>query len=1051
MQNKRWWGLLALLVAQLAVAQTGTPVDLSVHFKNLKARSIGPAGMSGRVTAIDAVHSNPDIIYIGAASGGVWKTTNGGASWTPVFDEQPTQNIGALAIQQSNPNVVWAGTGEGNPRNSVNLGEGIYKSLDGGRSWKLMGLEKTRNIHRILIDPTDPNTVYVGAIGNPFSPHPERGVYKTTDGGDTWKQILRTNDTSGVADMVIDPSNPNKLLVCMWQHQRTPWSFTSGGPGSGFYMTWDGGKNWKKLGRAEGLPDTTGRIGIAIAPSDPDVIYAMVEATKNGLYRSEDGGMKWTLVNSDPQWVTNRPFYFQDIMVDPQNENRLYNIYQMIAQSDDGGRNFRIIIPYSGVHPDHHAWWIHPKDPSFIINGNDGGIAISRDRGRSWQFDEKLPLGQFYHVNVDNEIPYNIMGGLQDNGSWHGPAYVWAEGGIRNSYWKGVGGGDGFDVIPDPSDNKWVYSMSQGGSLGRRHVHTGEEWSIRPPSPDAQVRLRFNWNAAFGQDPFDVNTIYYGSQFVHKSSNKGGQWSIISPDLTTNDPAKQKQDENGGLTIDITNAENHCTILAIEPSNKEKGVLWVGTDDGQVQLTRDGGATWTNLTANLKGLPKGAWIPQIRASRYNAGEAFVVANDYRRGDFGTYVFRTTDYGKTWVNMMAGKPNVKGYALCVLQDPVQPNLLFVGTENGLWVSLDNGGSFQQFKNNYPSVSTYDLAIQEREADLAIATFGRALYVVDDIRPLRALAASKGQLADKRLQAFESPVAYQVFESGPPGIEYSSYGLYAADNRPNDASINFFLKADKAKASKGNDSVTVKIYNASNEAIRTYKAKADTGFNRIYWNYSTKGIRRPGSPRPRRGAAEPGGGMRAAPGTYKAVISLGDVADSSMLTVQYDPRARFDEAVYNAQQQLMKRLWATSERLTAALDRLTDMEDIAKKLDGQLKDVEGKPADSLRKTSKAIQDSIKAIREMVNGKRQEKQGYGNAYQLTVSQKLREPEQLIMGKRTMPGANEEAALRIADEMVSKAVERVNALSNGAWKTFRQQAESTPIKLFEDLKELK
>lgn len=1046
---KQLLSLVCLL--HIAICTIGQNVNLEKHFGNLKARNIGPAGMSGRVTAIDAVHSNADIIYIGAASGGVWKTTNGGASWNPIFDEQPTQNIGAIAIQQSNPNVVWVGTGEGNPRNSVSIGEGLYKTLDGGKTWKLMGLEKTKNIHRILVDPTDPNTVYVGAIGNPYGTHPERGVYKTTDGGDTWKLILHTNDSSGVGDMVIDPNNPNKLLVCMWQHQRTPWSFTSGGSGSGFYMTWDGGKNWKKMGKAEGLPDTTGRIGIAIAPSEPNVIYAMVEATKNGLYRTEDGGMKWILVNSDPTWVTNRPFYFQDIMVDPQNENRLYNIFQTIAQSDDGGKSFRTIIPYSGVHPDHHAWWIHPKDPSFIINGNDGGIAISRDRGRSWQFDEKLPLGQFYHINVDNEIPYNVMGGLQDNGSWHGPAYIWADGGIRNSYWKSVGGGDGFDVIPDPEDSKWVYSMSQGGALGRQNTITGERWSIRPPTPDPNVRIRFNWNAAFGQDNFDPNTIYYGSQFVHKSTNKGAAWTIISPDLTTNNAEKQKQDENGGLTIDITNAENHCTILAIEPSKKEKEVLWVGTDDGQIQLTRDGGKTWENLTANVKGLPKGAWIQQLRASRYNAGEVFVVANNYRLADFGTYIFRSTDYGKTWTNMMAGKSNVKGYALCVLQDPVQPNLIFAGTENGLWVSLDNGNSFQQFKNNYPSVSTYDLAIQEREADLVIATFGRALYILDDIRSLRNIAANKGAVADKKITVFESPIAYQVFQTGPPGIEYSTYGLYAADNRNTDASINFFVKNDKAKPSKGNDSVTVKIYNASNEAIRTYKAKADTGFNRIYWNFATKGIRQPGSPKPRKNSPEPGGGMRAAPGTYKAVVSLGDAADSAMLNVQYDPRVKFDATVYEAQKAMMQRLWKTSDKLTAVTDRLTEMEDITKKVEGQLKDVEGKPADSLRKTNKAMQDSIKAIREFISGKRQEKQGYGNAYQLTVQNKLREPQQLIMGKRTMPGAQEENAMKIAEQLVQQAVDKTNALSNGAWKQYRQLAESTPLKVFSDMSELK
>ncbi len=593
--------------------------------------------------------------------------------------------------------------------------------------------------------------------------------------------------------------------------------------------------------------------------------------------------------------------------------------------------------------------------------------------------------------------------------------------------------------------------MSQGGALGRMNIQTGERWSIRPPMPDPNTRIRFNWNAALAQDPFDANTIYYGSQFVHKSTNKGAQWSIISGDLTTNDPAKQKQDENGGLTIDITNAENHCTITAIEPSKKEKDVLWVGTDDGQLQLTRDGGKTWSNLTANIKGLPKGAWIPQIRTSRYNAGEVFVIANDYRRGDMGTYIFRSTDYGKTWVNMMAGKTNVKGYALCVLQDAVQPNLLFAGTENGLWVSFDNGNSFQQFTNNYPSVSTYDLAIQEREADLVIATFGRALYILDDIRPLRAMAANKGMLADKKLSTYESPMAYQAFETGPPGIEYSTYGLYAAENRGSDASINFFVKNDKAKPSKGNDSVTVKIYNAANEPIRTYKAKADTGFNRITWNFTTKGIRQPGSPKPRKGAAEPGGGMRAAPGMYKAVVSMGDAADSSMLNVQYDPRVKFDEAVYNAQKVMLQRLWQTSERLTAAMDRLTEMEDITKKLDGQLRDVEGKQADSLRKTNKAMQDSIKAIREFISGKRQEKQGYGTAYQLTVMTKLREPQQLILGKRSLPGAQEEKALEVAATMVQQAVDKVNAFSNGAWKNYRQLAESTPIKLFNDLNDLK
>jgi photosystem II stability/assembly factor-like uncharacterized protein len=1018
------------------------------QFKNYKPRNIGPAGMSGRVTAIDAVYANPDIIYIGAASGGVWKTENGGASWEPIFDEQPTQNIGAVAITQSNPSVVWVGTGEGNPRNSVSLGEGIYKSLDGGKNWKLMGLEKTRNIHRIIIDPNDANTVYVAAIGNPYGIHAERGVYKTTDGGNTWNKILYTNDTSGCAELVIDPTNPNKLMANMWQHQRNPWSFKSGGPGSGLYTTWDAGKTWKKLGTTEGIPDSVGRIGLAIAPSDPKRIYAMIESKKNALYRSDDGGFKWYMINNEREFTDNRPFYFQDIRVDPQNENRLYNIYQMISMSEDGGKTFKTIIPYSGVHPDHHAWWIHPTDPSLIINGNDGGIAISHDRGRSWQFDEKLPLGQFYHINTDNEIPYNVMGGLQDNGSWHGPAYIWASGGIRNSYWQSVGGGDGFDVIPDPDDSKWVYSMSQGGNLGRTKRTTGESWSIKPPAPDLNTRIRYNWNAAFAQDPFDNNTIYYGSQFVHKSTSKGTNWSIISPDLTINSKEQQRQDENGGLTIDITNAENHNTLLCIEPSKKEKGVLWVGSDDGLVHLTRDGGKTWNKVSANIKGLPVGCWITQIRASRYNAGEAWVVANQYRLADFAPYIYRTTDYGKTWTRFV-DENKVKGYALCMIQDPVQPNLFFVGTEQGLWISLNGGSTFAQYKNGYPSVSTYDLAIQERESDLVIATFGRAIYILDNINPLRALAANNGSAIEKKLLAFEPVTAYQAEFNSPMGIEYSTYGLYEADNKRGGAAIPYYVK-QKAKSDTSKllrtDSVTVKIYTNTNQLIRTFKAKCDTGYNTVYWNYETKGQRQPGSPKPKPTSAEPANGFTAAPGTYKVVLSQGKEADSVNLVVKYDPRSTYNETIKNAQKQLLEKLGTHSAKLTTAMDKLTDADETIKKVETQIKDMEGKDIDSLRKVSKALTDSIKNIREFIVGKRNEKQGYGVPYQLTTTGKLQEARRSILGKDAMPAANDEQLIAEAELLVDGAVSRVEAFMTNSWKKYRTQVESTPMKLFKD-----
>ena len=1039
-------GFILLVLCADSFAQKFSPDQ----FKNIKPRSIGPAGMSGRITAIDALHTNPDLIYLGTASGGVWKTENSGSSWQSVFDEQPNLNIGAVAIQQSNPSVVWVGTGEGNPRNSINIGGGIYKTMDGGKSWKMLGLEKTKNIHRIIIDPNDPNTVYAGAIGNPYGIHPERGVYKTTDGGDTWKLILHTNDSSGCGDLVIDPSNPNKLIAAMWQHRRTPWSFYSGGKGSGLFVTVDGGKNWKQLGKEEGIPDgDLGRIGLTISHNEPSRVYALIEATKNGLYKSDDGGFKWALVNSDKEEVTNRAFYFQDIRVDPKNENRLYNIKQTITVSEDGGKSFKTMIPYSGIHPDHHAFWINPLDPNLIIDGNDGGIGISRDRGRNWNFNELLPLGQFYHIAVDNKLPYNVMGGLQDNGSWRGPAYAWRNGGIRNYYWDNIGGGDGFDVSPDPDDNDWVYSMSQGGNLGKQNVVTGERMGLQPPAPNLKTRLRFNWNAAFAQDPFDSKTIYYGSQFVHKSSNRGLTWEIISPDLTTDNKEQQRQDENGGLSIDITGAENYNTILCIEPSAKDKNIIWVGTDDGNVQLSRDAGKTWTGFRGKIPGMPLGAWIPQLRASRYNAGEVFVVCNDYRRSDFKPYIFRTKNYGQTWERMIDEK-KVNGYALCMIQDPVEPNLIFVGTEHGLWLSFDNGENFQQWKKGYPSVSTYDMAIQEREADLVIGTFGRAIYVFDDIKPLRKAAANNGIVFSKKLTVFEAPVAYQVRYRPAPGYDWSTWGLYEGDNRNRGASFSFFVapadKTDTSKKSKS-DSAMIKIYTENNELVRTYKIKADTGLNRSFWDFEMKGIRQPGSPKPKPGAPEPRG-MAVYPGTFKLVVTVDKEMDSSMIVVKADPNIPGNKEIYDAKMTMVKRIEKSIIRLTEVTDRLADAEETIAKLEGQLKNVEGKEADSLRKTGKAMADSIKNIRNFIFGKPQDKQGYGSPFQVTVNGQLNDARQEVMGKAKIPDQQEIRLTEEAEGLVTEAVNMANAFFSGRWAAYRLQAENTPLKIFKEYK---
>ena len=1083
--------LLCICSAFVCLFATAQKVSLE-QFKDLKPRNIGPAGMSGRITTIDVVLDNPNIIYLGSASGGVWKTENSGSTWTPVFDEQPTQNIGTVAIQQSNPNIVWVGTGEGNPRNSVNIGEGIFKSMDAGKTWKRMGLENTRNIHRIIIDPVNPNTVYVAAIGNPYGIHPERGVFKTTDGGDTWTKILYTNDTSGCSDLVMDPSNPNRLLASMWQHRRTPWDFKSGGPGSGLYLTIDGGKNWKKLGRDDGLPEGDyGKIGLAFATNQPSRVYAMVEATKNGLYKSDDGGAKWQLVTNDPKVVTNRPFYFQDIRVDPQNENRIYNIHDQVEVSEDGGKTFVTLIPYSGIHPDHHAWWIHPKNGSFMIEGNDGGIGITHDRGRNWTFDDKIPVGQFYHINTDNEMPYHVMGGMQDNGSWHGPAYTWINGGIRNDYWDNIGSGDGFDVMPDAEDASWVYSESQGGNIDRRNWKTGESWFIKPPPLDPKLMLRFNWNTAMAQDPFDKKTIYLGSQFLHKSANKGVSWEIISPDLTTDDTTEIKAFQTtGGLTLDITGAETHCTIITISPSAKEQGTIWAGTDDGNVQLTRDGGKTWENFRGKIPGMPLGCWIPQITASRYNAGEAFVVANDYRRGDFKPYLFRTTDYGKTWKRMV-DETKVRGYALCMIEDPVEPNLIFVGTENGLWISFDNGSTFQQWKNGYPSVSTYDMAIQEREADLVVATFGRSLWVFDDIRPFRKLAADKGMAITSPINLFPAPDAYQAQFRTATGYEWSVDGLYEAENRRRGAEVSFFInkpKGQKAKednrqpqpnpapeeqqgggrrraggfggaglgqgipgAGKRGDSVRVRIYNDKNELIRSLQWGVDSGFNRQYWGMEEKGFRQPGSPKLPSTAQEPGG-LLVFPGTYKLVITYAGTSDSTLVTVKDDPRLGNRNEIRSAQRALYERLRKSVDRLTEGMDRLTESEEVCTKLQTELRGIEGKDADSLRKMTTKMQDEIKSIRDFINGKTSDRQGLArNPFDVTVMSQLREAEQSIGSKMALPGTQEETMVANAEKAIADALQKINAFFEGKWAAYRSLVESTKVNLFKDYKPIR
>lgn len=1018
------------------------PLETS-KFSGMKARSIGPAGMSGRVTAIAVVHNNPTVAYVGAASGGVWKSTDGGVAWTPIFDEQAVAGIGALAVNQQNPDIVWVGTGEGNPRNSENGGNGVYKSLDGGRTWIHLGLENTRNIHRILLDPTNPEVAYIGAKGPTWGETESRGVFKTTDGGKTWQRILFTDVRSGVSDMVMDPQNPKKLIVGMWEHRRWPWFFKSGGSGSGLFVTTDAGNTWKRLGKEDGLPEgDLGRTGIAIAPSRPNLVYALIESKKNALYKSSDGGYSWTIVTDKN--IGSRPFYFWEIYVDPGNENRIYNLHVVVDQSEDGGKTFQNLIPYNDIHPDYHAMWIHPNNPDHMMVGNDGGLAISQDRGKTWRFVENLPLAQFYHVNVDNALPYNVYGGLQDNGSWRGPAYVWRAGGIRNSMWEEVCFGDGFDVAPDPSNSRFVYAMSQQGGLVRTDLVGGEQKFIKPKHPEDKP-LRFNWNAGFATDPFSPTTIYYGSQFLHKSTDRGDSWSIISPDLTTNNPEKQKQAESGGLTIDQTGAENHTTIVAISPSALQQGLIWVGSDDGLVQITQDGGQTWANVTPTIKGLPANIWIPQIRASTYNPAEAFVVMDNHRMNDWAPYVFHTKDFGKTWTRIVQPQ-QVFGYAHTVLQDTEQPNLLFLGTETGLYVSIDFGKNWAKWKAGFPTVPTMDLALQAREADLVIGTFGRGIYVLDDIRPLRTIAQNQNQLQNP-LTLFQIPDATLSNWAEAPGTRFAGAGIFAGENRPRGAMITYALNMAKAKEGAGKEAklpndLVIEIYNQGGEKIRTLRRKAEDGVQRFYWGLNRKGVRGPNQPKPTDPEAPEPGGASVLPGTYKVVLVYGQFRSEQNVNVTKDPNETATVEAMGSNELLIQRVERATEAATAAMDQIREAQRVLRLIEEQVKDRTDEAAKTVKDKGKEAGETLRGLAENMVGK---EAGQGIARNPnTVSAKLGNARSYLGSSFSAAGLTEQWAVEHAETSVRTAVSAVNDFFSRVWPLYKDAVQAAQIEFF-------
>ena len=684
----RLLGLGSVFLSVALAAQQATQFDAAT-ISGLPARNIGSATMSGRIAAVAAVNENGRLtLFVGAASGGVWKSVNGGTTFKPVFDRQSVQSIGAIAIDPSNFKVVWVGTGESWTRNSVSIGDGIYKSTDGGENWTNLGLKDTEHIAKIVVDPKDGNSVLVCATGHLWNDNDERGVFKTSDGGNTWKKVLAgANGSTGCGMLAMSPREPKIIFASMWDFRRQGWTFRSGGPGSGLYESIDGGDHWTELndGNSKGLPEKPwGRIALAVAPSKPQVAYAMIESKKSALFRSGDGGKTWNRLDAG-RFMVWRPFYFANLIVDPKDENKVFKPDGPLMLSVNGGKSFSSVG--SGAHGDFHDVWIDPSNPNIVYTGDDGGLWRSQDGGTRWMHLVNLPVSQFYHVSIDNANPYHVYGGLQDNSSWIGDSSY--PGGVSNSRWENIYNGDGFWVFEDTSDPDYLYAEAQGGTIGRVNRHTLEVRPIQPLPNYNERKLRFNWNTPIHMSPNEKGTIYIGAQFLFRSRDHGQSWERISPDLTTNDPEKQKQEESGGVTVDNSSAEMHTSIYSISESPKNGQIIWVGTDDGNLQITRDGAKTSTNVVANVPGLAKNSWVSTIEAGRFDEGTAYVTFDRHTLGDTKPYAYKTTDYGKTWTSLNVQENGVLGYAHVVKEDTVDPNLLFLGTEFGLWISVDSG--------------------------------------------------------------------------------------------------------------------------------------------------------------------------------------------------------------------------------------------------------------------------------------------------------------------------------------------------------------------------
>ncbi len=915
--TKRALVAVCVVGARLAAAQQPAPVRVdSETISGLGARNIGSAAMSGRVAAVTAVQEGARLtVYGGAASGGVWKSVNGGTTFKPVFDKQPVQSIGAIALDPKNPKVVWVGTGEAWTRNSVSIGDGIYKSVDGGDNWTNVGLKESEHIAKIVVDPSESNTVYACVPGKLWSDSDERGVYKTTDGGKTWTKVLKGGSAStGCSMLSLDPQNPKTLFAGMWDFRRRGWTFRSGGDGpdapssSGLLKSTDGGASWTELDQktATGLPTKPwGRVAVAVAPSKPNVVYAFIEAAvpKNGLYRSEDGGRTWE-ARDRSQLMIWRPFYFANLIVDPKNENRVYKPDLSLIVSTDGGASFSNIG--GGGHGDFHDVWIDPGNTDHLIAGDDGGLWYSYDAGNKWWKADNLPISQFYHVSVDMDRPYHVYGGLQDNSSWVGESEY--PGGITSSRWENMYNGDGFWMFVDPTDPDYIYAESQGGEIGRVNRKTHETRNIKPLPLYREGKLRYNWNTPIHVSPTRKGTIYIGAQFLFRSRDFGQTWERISPDLSTNDPAKQQQEQSGGVTVDNSSAEMHTTIFAIAESPKNPNVIWVGTDDGNLQLSRDGGKTWTNVVKNIPGLPANAWVTSVEAGNFAEGTIYATFDLHTFGDMRPYAYRSSDFGRTWTALVAQDSPVRGYAHVIKQDLVNPELLFLGTELGLWVSLDGGTRWAHYKGgDLPAVAVRDLAIHPRDNDLVIATHGRGIWIVDDITPLRALTPTT--LASNAVFLQARPVVERIPASGGWA---NGDAAFVGPNPPSDAVITYYQKKRHIFGD-----LKIEVFDQAGKLVGTVPSSKRRGLNRVTWAMRLPAPKVPPAASVAFGAAF---GPRLLPGTYTVKMSKDKDVYTTQLVLVPDPRTTHTAADRQAQFDLALKLSNLLGDMTFTVERI-----------------------------------------------------------------------------------------------------------------------------------